>query len=377
MRRLRALGLDEVIARARRRGRAACSASASGMQLLFERSDEHEGADGARPAARRGDARCAAPKLPHIGWNLVTFARASRARPTGSASAAAFYHVHSLRLPRPPTRPTSSAAASTASAFASIVERDNVVGVQFHPEKSSRDGLRCCATSPNCRESRRDPLPGDRHPRRQGRAPRRGPLRGRRPSTTTTRSRPRRAWVDAGARFLHVVDLDGARSGEPRSIEHLRRIVARAPACRSSTAAGCARLAGGARGAAGRRRARDRRHRRVPRRRLPRRRCSPPSARASSSRSTSAAATISTAGWTQTTQMPAGGRDPPPRATAACRSFVYTDVDRDGMLEGPDLDEVRKVAEAVRGRFLYSGGIGDVEHLQRARRAAPGQPRRA
>jgi phosphoribosylformimino-5-aminoimidazole carboxamide ribotide isomerase len=44
-------------------------------------------------------------------------------------------------------------------------------------------------------------------------------------------------------------------------------------------------------------------------------------------------------------------------------SFVYTDVDRDGRLEGPDLGDVRKVADAVRGRFLYSGGIGDVEHL--------------
>jgi phosphoribosylformimino-5-aminoimidazole carboxamide ribotide isomerase len=45
-------------------------------------------------------------------------------------------------------------------------------------------------------------------------------------------------------------------------------------------------------------------------------------------------------------------------------SFVYTDVDRDGKLEGPDLDSVRAVAEAVRGRFLYSGGIGDLEHLR-------------
>ena len=35
-----------------------------------------------------------------------------------------------------------------------------------------------------------------------------------------------RSWVAAGARFLHVVDLDGARSGEPTSLEHLRRIVA-------------------------------------------------------------------------------------------------------------------------------------------------------
>ena len=34
-----------------------------------------------------------------------------------------------------------------------------------------------------------------------------------------------KSWVDAGARFLHVVDLDGARSGEPKSLEHLKRIV--------------------------------------------------------------------------------------------------------------------------------------------------------
>ena len=45
-------------------------------------------------------------------------------------------------------------------------------------------------------------------------------------------------------------------------------------------------------------------------------------------------------------------------------SFVYTDVDRDGKLEGPDLDDVRHVAESVRGRFLYSGGIGSLDHLR-------------
>src|SRR5204862_2447723 len=48
----------------------------------------------------------------------------------------------------------------------------------------------------------------------------------------------------------------------------------------------------------------------------------------------------------------------------AVRSFVYTDVNRDGRLEGPDLDKVREVARAVRGRFLYSGGIGTLDHLR-------------
>ena len=45
------------------------------------------------------------------------------------------------------------------------------------------------------------------------------------------------------------------------------------------------------------------------------------------------------------------------------RAFVFTNVDKDGMLEGPDLDEVRRVAQVVRGRFMYSGGIGRSEDL--------------
>jgi len=46
------------------------------------------------------------------------------------------------------------------------------------------------------------------------------------------------------------------------------------------------------------------------------------------------------------------------------RSFVYTDVTRDGKLNGPDLEGVQEVAEAVRGRFLYSGGIGTLDDLR-------------
>jgi phosphoribosylformimino-5-aminoimidazole carboxamide ribotide isomerase len=71
---------------------------------------------------------------------------------------------------------------------------------------------------------------------------------------------------------------------------------------------------------------------------------------------------ISTAGWTQQTELP------PVDAIRRLQdrgvgSFVYTNVDRDGRLEGADPDEVRSVADAVRGRFLYSGGIGRREDL--------------
>ena len=47
---------------------------------------------------------------------------------------------------------------------------------------------------------------------------------GARPSTTPTRLDAARRWVEQGASFLHVVDLDGARSGKPENLEHVRRI---------------------------------------------------------------------------------------------------------------------------------------------------------
>jgi phosphoribosylformimino-5-aminoimidazole carboxamide ribonucleotide (ProFAR) isomerase len=46
------------------------------------------------------------------------------------------------------------------------------------------------------------------------------------------------------------------------------------------------------------------------------------------------------------------------------RQFVYTNADRDGMLNGPDLDEVRAVADVIRGRFIYSGGIASLDDLR-------------
>ena len=75
---------------------------------------------------------------------------------------------------------------------------------------------------------------------------------------------------------------------------------------------------------------------------------------------------VSVAGWTQATQM--RGEEAIRRLQSqGVTRFAYTNVDRDGMLEGPDLDEIRRVSEAVRGRFLYSGGISSVEDLRALR----------
>jgi imidazole glycerol-phosphate synthase subunit HisH len=137
MRRFRAAGLDELI-RDRAEAGVPILGLCLGMQLLFESSTEHEGARGLGLLA--GEVTpLRAPKVPHIGWNLVTFERPS-ALAGGLGEAAAFYHVHSLAC-RPADPADVVGRGEYGERFVSIVERGNVMGVQFHPEKSSRDGL--------------------------------------------------------------------------------------------------------------------------------------------------------------------------------------------------------------------------------------------
>jgi imidazole glycerol-phosphate synthase subunit HisH len=137
MRRFRATGLDELIADRVQAG-VPVLGLCLGMQLLFDASDEHEGAAGLGLLPGRVRA-LNAPRVPHIGWNLVTFERASPLT-EGLGEAAAFYHVHSL-APEPTNADDVVGRGEYGERFVSIVERDNVMGVQFHPEKSSRDGL--------------------------------------------------------------------------------------------------------------------------------------------------------------------------------------------------------------------------------------------
>ncbi|MDQ3849923.1 MAG: imidazole glycerol phosphate synthase subunit HisH [Actinomycetota bacterium] len=139
MRRLRALGLDEVL-RARAAAGVPVLGLCLGMQLLFERSDEHEGATGLGLLAGRIvrlDAR--GLKLPHIGWNSVSWRRASPLN-DGLPDPAPFYHVHSF-VPRPDDEEIVLGTGAYGSPFVSFVERANVFGAQCHPEKSSTDGL--------------------------------------------------------------------------------------------------------------------------------------------------------------------------------------------------------------------------------------------
>jgi phosphoribosylformimino-5-aminoimidazole carboxamide ribotide isomerase len=169
-------------------------------------------------------------------------------------------------------------------------------------------------------------------------------------------------WVDEGARRLHVVDLDGARAGRPVSIQHLRHICERVPAdvqygggMRSLDDIHAALDAGAGRVVLGTAAFADTELLEGALERWSDRIAVAVDVREG---------LVSTSGWTEQTKLQASD------AVAALRdrgvrNYIYTNVDRDGMLSGPDLDEVVGVSGVVAGeQLIYSGGIGALGDLQ-------------
>jgi phosphoribosylformimino-5-aminoimidazole carboxamide ribotide isomerase len=174
-----------------------------------------------------------------------------------------------------------------------------------------------------------------------------------------------RGWVDAGARRLHVVDLDGARDGHPAALGHLTAIASQLEVevqfgggLRSLEAISAALEAGAARVVVGTAAYRD-----------------PAMLEAALERYGDRVAVavdvrdgrVATAGWTETTALQAAeaARELERRGVT---TVVYTDADRDGTLDGPDVDGVRRVADAMEhGRLICSGGIGTLADLEALR----------
>jgi glutamine amidotransferase len=112
-----------------------------GMQLAFDGSEELGGAEGLGIVAGSvTPLQTDGLKLPHIGWNEVSF------RPGSPLLAelperCAFYHVHSY-APRPADAADILGMAVYGHEFVTAVRHGSFHGVQFHPEKSSVAGLR-------------------------------------------------------------------------------------------------------------------------------------------------------------------------------------------------------------------------------------------
>ena len=136
---IRALGLDRVVADCAARG-VPTLGICIGMQVLFEGSEELGGAEGLGVLAG-GVRALEAPgrKLPHIGWAPVEWRRASPLC-AGLGPSTTLFHVHSF-APDPADPEDVVGVAEHGRPFCSAVERGAVWGVQFHPEKSSVDGL--------------------------------------------------------------------------------------------------------------------------------------------------------------------------------------------------------------------------------------------
>jgi imidazole glycerol-phosphate synthase subunit HisH len=139
---IRSRHLDEPILEHIRRGRPFLGICL-GLQMLMSRcleGGEHAGLDVVPGDCVRFDIdRSMNLKVPHMGWNQLTSTKPSRL--LANLPGENVYFVHSYHV-RPTDRSWVAATTDYGSPFVSVIERDNVMAVQFHPEKSQRVGLR-------------------------------------------------------------------------------------------------------------------------------------------------------------------------------------------------------------------------------------------
>jgi len=138
---LRDLGLTELI-QARVEEGTPLLGICLGMQLLFDGSEELGATPGLGLIA--GDVtrlQAGGLRIPHIGWNEVRFERPSPLLAGLPDRGCPFYHVHSYAS-RPADPDTIVGTCEYGERFVTSVGRGSVFGVQFHPEKSSLNGLR-------------------------------------------------------------------------------------------------------------------------------------------------------------------------------------------------------------------------------------------
>ncbi len=201
-----------------------------GMQLLSDLSEE-DGAEclgvvSGKVRRFEGDV-----KVPQIGWNLVKFAGSCplfKDIPDESR----FYFVHSYA---PPLSDETVGVSFYGQPFASVVQRDNFYGVQFHPEKSGEVGLKIlqnflnleeeCANLEFYSDSRVmeiipaiDLMDGQCVRLKQGRFD-------QRTDYAMTPVQMARLFERMGYEWLHIIDLDGAREGVSRNLETVRAIL--------------------------------------------------------------------------------------------------------------------------------------------------------
>lgn len=178
-----------------------------------------------------------------------------------------------------------------------------------------------------------------------------------------------RRWAEGGAGYLHVVDLDGAKAGRPVNLKAIGRI-AEAVECpievggglRDEAAVAETLAAGASRVVIGTAAVRDPAfldavlagH-------------GPAGVVASVD---ARAGEVSLAGWTESSG--ADVADVVAGLTArGVERFLFTPIEVDGMMTGPNLPELRRVAAATEAGVIASGGVGELSHLEELAESAP------
>lgn len=171
-----------------------------------------------------------------------------------------------------------------------------------------------------------------------------------------------RRWLDAGARWLHVVDLDGARAGHPVQLDVIRAICAAVSVpvqvgggLRDADAVAAVLDAGARRAIVGTMAARDPDRCRTICQRWPGRIAAGIDARDG---------LVRVAGWLEGEELPATDLAAKVAAMGAA-AIIFTDIARDGTQQGVNVEQTRAVARAAgRVGVIASGGIGTIEHLR-------------
>ncbi len=167
-------------------------------------------------------------------------------------------------------------------------------------------------------------------------------------------------WVKGGAEWLHVVDLDGARSGASENLEHVRRIasldvrVQLGGGLRDADSVGRALDAGAERVVIGTAALRDPEFLERMLDEHGQRIVVGVDARGGMA---------ATQGWTEVSDNPAPAliRDLSERGVSR---VVWTPIEVDGTMEGPPIDQLSDIADDLDAELIYSGGVGTLEDLK-------------
>jgi phosphoribosylformimino-5-aminoimidazole carboxamide ribotide isomerase len=170
-----------------------------------------------------------------------------------------------------------------------------------------------------------------------------------------------RRWAGEGAEFLHVVDLDGARAGEPRNLEAVRRIAA-AVECPIQVGGGLREMAsvdavleaGAARVVIGTAALRDPEFLAAALEEHGERVVVSVDAREGK---------VSLAGWTEATDRDVADAVAELGERGVAR-FLCTEIEVDGTMEGPATAELNRIAATTSARIIASGGVGELSHLK-------------